>query len=55
MIKEIVAKAGHNDEYLRLHFHQKKVDTIRNMYPVIFMMKPFYFNAQKYLNRKEPA
>lgn len=52
---QIIPKRPHTDEYISTPFCSEYLPTIMKLYPIVFLRRPFQFNAQKYLNRKKTA
>lgn len=46
----IITKTNHEDAYLTIDFYENKLPIIKKMFPMIFCMKPFLFDAKIYLN-----
>ena len=49
----IIPKQNHEDSYIAVDFFEQKLPPIKNLYPIIFMTKPFKFDAKAYHAQKE--
>ena len=49
----IITKKAPSDGYITSDFYEHKLPAIKNMYPIVYLMQPYRFNAQEYLSQKE--
>jgi hypothetical protein len=48
----IITKKFPDDKHISSHFYEHKLPNIQRFHPVVFLMRPFKFNAEEYLKEK---